>query len=537
MRIKPLSRAIAFLIGTSACAASVQATDWLQFGYDQAHSGNNTAEKGYSTAGNSLAFSANLLSVADSAPVFASGILSTTDDVSHTTAVRDLLFVGAVDGTLYTLDAKNGSKVWSQKPAAIDNANGGFSAGGPTGSPAIDAAKQFVYAYGLDGKIHKYAIGTGVESKGVGDPTWPQVATLKPGVEKAGGGLSIATTSMGTFLYSVTDGYNGDGGDYQGHLTAINLGTGAQKVFNSLCSNMFVHLTYSSGANPCSSAQNGIWGRPGAVYNPATDRVYITTGNGPYDPANLKWGDSVLALNPDGSGSAAGYPIDAYTPTTANGLQGSDADLGDTSIVILPTPANSNVAHIGLQGGKDGCVRLLNLGLLNGQYDQLNSTTKLPIQGGELQTFDLPGLPAGTATYCTSGSANAGHNRSTFKPQPAVWINPADSSIWIFIAHNSGLASYTLGIDGGNNPTLTAQWTSTHSGTSPVVANNTLYDAASNNLYALNPTTGTQIWNATAIGSIHWQSLILVNGHLYVVDSASKLWSYALDGIFKNGFN
>jgi len=45
-----------------------------------------------------------------------------------------------------------------------------------TSTPAVDPSNQFVYAYGLDGKVHKYAVGNGAETIGGG---WPQVATLK----------------------------------------------------------------------------------------------------------------------------------------------------------------------------------------------------------------------------------------------------------------------------------------------------------------------------------------------------------------------
>ena len=61
----------------------------------------------------------------------------------------------------------------------------------------------------------------------------------------------------------------------------------------------------------------GLWGRPGAVYDACTDRVYIATGNGQFavDPPNhlFNWGDSLLALNKDGTGSgSAGLPVRAW---------------------------------------------------------------------------------------------------------------------------------------------------------------------------------------------------------------------------------
>ena len=117
--------------------------------------------------------------------------------------------------------------LWSKQPTGARHRR----TPSDSGSRAIDPDLQFVYAYGFDGKIHKYQVGDGTEVMTGG---WPEVSTLKPEVEKGAAGLSIATAHGGaTYLYSVTDGYVGDGNDYQGHITAINLATGAQKVFNS----------------------------------------------------------------------------------------------------------------------------------------------------------------------------------------------------------------------------------------------------------------------------------------------------------------
>src|SRR5262249_5596700 len=158
----------------------------------------------------------------------------------------------------------------------------------------------------------------------------PEVSTLKPDVEKGAAGLSISTAKSGnTYLYAVTDGYIGDANDYQGHVTAIDLAAGSQKVFNSLCSDKTIHFCKSGtpgctvGTNDCASQQTGIWGRPGAVYDEGTDRVFVTTGNGQYNASTggFNWGDSVLALNPDGSGSPGGKPVDSYTPATFQQLQ------------------------------------------------------------------------------------------------------------------------------------------------------------------------------------------------------------------------
>jgi hypothetical protein len=505
-----------------AVAMPASAADWLQFGYDPVHSGSNTAETGYTTASNRLAFAGvTLAHQTDSAPILVSAVTTAS-------GAKDLLLVNALDGTLSALDAASGAVLWSKRPTPANGTNGTMGSGGITGAPAVDPARQYVYAFGLDGNVHKYNLADGAETLTNGTSIgklngWPEIATLKPEAEKGAAGIAIAAVTSGgvttTYLYMANNGYGGDAGDYQGHLTTINLSTNLQNVFNVACSDQAVHFT---SVADCGARQNGIWGRPGAIYDPATNKVFVATANGPFDAntGGKNWGDSVLALHADGTGAGDGVPLDSYTPSTYLALQNTDADLGSNSPALLPAPAGSSVAHLAIQGGKDGCVRLLNL-------DDLSGAGQAGHVGGELQATSLPGV---------TNDCGTGKNHSTFKTQAAVWINPADNSTWTFIAHNAGLAAYKVTLGPGNVPQLTLQWSNANNGTSPVIANNTLYYVATNSVRAHDPVSGNLLWSDSSIGSIHWQSPIVANGRLYVIDSTSKLWVYKLDGVFKGGF-
>lgn len=534
MRIKPLFVATPAVLA-AAFDVPAHATDWLQFGYDTVHSSFNTAETGYPTALNTILYHYALpaaAGTADNAPVYLGGVATNS-------GTKNLLFVVTKNGTLLALDADSPTLnvLWSKQPQApIDSKQITH------GSPAVDPSLQFVYAYAHDGKIHKYQVGDGTEIMTGG---WPEVTTLKPNVEKGAAGLSISTDTGGTtYLYSVIDGYIGDAGDYQGHVTTINLATGAQKVFNSLCSGLTIHFIENgvksgAGQNDCASAQNGIWGRPGAIYDAGTNRVFITTGNGPYNASTggFNWGDSVLALNPDGSGAGGGMPVDSYTPTTFQNLQNTDADLGSESIAIVPPPAGTaaQYQHIAVQAGKDGCIRLINLFDLSGQGTPGKT-------GGEIQAVNFPG------GHCATGS-----DGPEIKPQPAVWVNPADGSSWVYVAsYNNGMLAYKIVLDGNAKPSLAKQWpidpmnanATAASGTSPIVANGVLYYMSGNHINALDATTGTSLlsgsspWLTTAYGGQHWQSPIIANGRIYATDNGtpSQLWVFQLDGAFKSGF-
>ena len=299
-------------------------------------------------------FHVALPSVADGVPAFLHA-------VNGPTGLKDLLFVTTKAGHILALDAHTGATVWShQSPAGSCRINNLLFSCYTTSSPAIDPNRRYVYSYGLDGLVHKYGVGDGAESTGGG---WPELVTLKPYDEKGSSPLSVATARDGqSYLYVTTSGYLGDQGDYQGHLVAINLADGSQHVFNTLCSDQTVHLVDSrsgSGAD-CKQLQSGVWARTGAVYDPDTDKVYLATGNALFDPAQHDWGDTVLALHPDGTGAQAD-PVDSYTPASFAQLQLLDGDLGSTAPAVLPTLAGSAIQHLAIQGGKDATLRLINL--------------------------------------------------------------------------------------------------------------------------------------------------------------------------------
>ena len=521
------------LLATSAGSAA--AANWPQFGYDEAHSGFNRAENGYSTTGNALLYHYNLPTAADSAPVFLGG-------VSTASGMKNILFVVTKNGTLLALDADAttaaAAVLWSKRPT-LPTGGGTLT----TGSPAIDPGRQYVYAYGHDGNVHKYQVGDGAEITTTcaanSYDCWPEVSTLKPDVEKSASALAIATSGGASYLYAAMNGYIGDGGDYQGHVTTIDLASAAQTVFNAMCSQLPGHLVKNGTANvdDCdldgagtshgNGEMSGIWGRPGVVYSAAANRVYFATGNGIFDANqtsgnHFDWGDSVIALHPDGTGSGGGLPLDSATPKpfVVNYAWPADADLGSTSPAILPSTSATH-PHLAVQGGKEGCVRLFDLDNLNGHNAP-----------GWADASVAPELNGGTS--CSGDSTG-----SQIRTQPGVWTNPADGTTWFFIATDNGLYGYRLLVDSGGNASLSKAWSNSNRGTSPVIANGTLYyvsnNSTSNTLRAVNLLDGTTVWSDASIGGIHWQSPIIVNGRIYAIDNTSQLWIYQLDGIFKNG--
>ena len=281
-------------------------------------------------------------------------------------------------------------------------------------------------------------------------------------------------------------------------MTAIDLSTGAQNVFNAQCSDQTVHFLISPGTPDCAEVQTAIWARPGVVYDPDNDRILMSTGNGTFAPASFGWGDTVFSLHPDGTGGGGGLPVDSYTPTNFLSLQNTDADLGSTAPAILPPVPASVPPHLAVQSGKDAKVRLLN-------RDDLSGLGGPSHTGGELQLMNLP-------------------QGGVVLTQPAVWVNPADQAVWVFIANGNGISGLKLTLSPLGAPTLVSQWTNSAGGSSPVIADGILYYAGPNVLHALDPTTGSTLWSDTTnVGGIHWESPIVIQGHVYLTDEASHL--------------
>ncbi len=472
--------------------------DWLQFNGNPQHSGNNTMETIINARNVDRLvklFQVILPAVADGSPAYLSSVRTPN-------GLMDLIFVTTRAGDIIALSAKTGAQQWiRQNPAGACRINNGALTCYTTSSPAIDPNRRFVYSYGLDGFVHKYRVGDGTEITGNG---WPQLASLKPFDEKGSSALTIAVPRNGaSYLYVANGGYPGDAGDYQGHVTAVNLANGSQNVFNADCSDQAVHFVETPGTPDCVDVQSAIWARAGVVYDPKTDKIYMATGNGTFAPGAFAWGDTLFALHPTGTGANNGGPLDSYTPATFLQLQMGDADLGSTSPAILPAPAASRVRNLAVQSGKDQLLRLLNLNNLSGQGGpghtggEIGPTISVP-QGGEVLTT------------------------------PAVWVQPARNATWVFIANDNGISGLKLAVDRAGDPSLQTVWQSPNGGTSPIVANGVLFYIGSGFVRALNPATGRLLWQDALVGGIHWESPIVANGKLYFTDENANFIAYTL---------
>jgi outer membrane protein assembly factor BamB len=464
-------------------------TDWLQFNGDQQRSGANYAETTIDSSNvGSLksVFTFTLANPTDAAPVVLTG-------VSTSSGVRDLLFINSKDGDFYALDAHTGMEIWSAKAA------GGFN----NSSPAIDPNRLYVYMPGADGFVHKYDVATGVEVTGGG---FPEMITSASGT-KIPGALGIATDASGvTRLYGTSSGF---GSAPYGSITAIDLATGTQNVFNMVCSNLNLHI--AAPGNPgCGNNGGGVWSRSGEVYDPATNLIYVATAEfGAFSPSTHRWSQTLLAINPDATNNN-GNPVDSNTPTNYASEISGDIDYGSSNAVVMPDLPGSTVAHVVLMCGKDAQMRLLNANNLSGQGGPGHT-------GGDLS--DTP-LPQGGEAFS----------------QFALWHEPSDNSYWVIASSTKGISGLIYTLDSANRPTLLPQWHLTNGWvTSPVVANSIVFAANEAGLvFALDVKTGGQLWSATT-PSRHWSSPVVVNGMLYVTSGFTGTGTLSAFGLPSSG--
>jgi hypothetical protein len=461
-------------------ATAAGKVDWLQFGFTPDKTANNTAETAINTG--SVSHLMPLFNVplpaadnSDGAPVLLTGV--TTPSGMH-----DLIFTLGEHGHLTAFDADTGAIVWAKV----------FAGGGSNNvAPILDLNRMFVYAVAPDGMVHKLNVGDGSEVTTGG---WPKSL----GSGKAGGEPTIATAKNGhTYLYALHHGH--------GHVVTFDLTDGTQHVFNLACS-QFPDLLDPAG---CTERGANPWSRNNP-FDASLDRFFVGTGtnDGTHWVAGSIWRQSWVALPADGSThmmGSGGFPADSYTPSDWPSSVSSDRDICPGGLAILPVGLSSKFPHLAVNPGKDAKIRLINLADMSGQ----GAPGHL---GGEIQLLSFP-------------------TGSLMRAASAVWTNPADGAVWVFITGNSGLHGFTVDVDAAGNPSLHSRWNLNNGWTtSAVVANGVLFAAVgggehssttgTHKLQAVNPTTGAVLWTGT-LGAFHWASPIVVNHTVYMADGNS----------------
>ncbi len=405
-----------------ALAARAAAADWPAFGYGPARANVGPAATGI-TAANVATLRRRRIGLdgtVDSSPIVVGGAVVVTTTYGRTEAI----------------DPATGRVRWRYTPPTYASYAGSYRITNMT--PVADPDGTAIYAGAPDGRIVKLSAATG-------RVLWSTRITRDPTHEKLTSSLTVANG----LVVATTGGYIGDAPPYQGHVVTLDRATGRiLHVWNALCSDRRTLIEPST----CPASDAAIWGRSGAVEDPATGDLLVATGNGPYD-GRTRFGDSVLVLAPDGSRLLA-----HWTPANQAELDRDDLDLGSTAPALL---AGGFVA----QGGKDGLLRLI-------AFPRLRLVQTVP-------------TPGGAALFSA----------------PAVWRGR-----WLFVADRAGTEAWVL--RGGK---LVRVWANRNGGTSPVVAGGLLYVQGSGAIRVYAPSSGHEL-AALACGEAHWQSPVVVDG-------------------------
>ena len=427
--------------------------DWPQFGWNAASTSAPPFPTGI-TAVNVAGLTRRqvlLDGTVDASAIYLRGV--TIQGASH-----DAFFVTTSYGKTIAVDAYTGSVLWEYTPPGIAAWQG--TAQITNSTPAADPDRQHIYTAAPDGAVRRLAVADG-------HAEWTTAITLLPAREKIASPLKVFRGRV----IAVTGGYVGDAPPYQGHVAVLDAQGGALlSVWNSLCSDRTGLMQPTS----CASTRSAIWGRAGAVIDPATGNLFVATGNGPYN-GKTDWGDSLIELDPEAKGILANY-----TPTDNSTLAANDLDLGSTSPVLVG-------AGVLAQGGKDRLIRLVG---------EANIAGTLPHTGGELQTVQTP---SGDLLYTA----------------PAVWADRTDT--WLFAADSGATAAWKVG-----NRQLTPTWKTSTGGTSPVVAGGLLYVYnPSGGLHVYDPRRGVQVANLSCGGG-HWNSPIVADGRIALPEGSAN---------------
>jgi outer membrane protein assembly factor BamB len=460
--MRGLLRRWVFVATVVACAAGVvlvpsvaggasSASDWYTYGFDLHRSGENPLESTIGVGNASSLhrlWSRSLGGVIVGQPMVAAGIV--INGTAH-----NVVYVGDEHGHFAAIDETKGTVLWEHKLRTVtiggctDVAGGVFGIGG---AALIDRPANTVFIAAGDGSVHAFDLATGVEQAG-----WP-VHVFNPRQLTSYGGI---TSDPGFTSLYVEMASHCDFRPYHGGLAKID-------VASHSVATVFKPAGRFDGG--------GIWGPGGASYDPATNHVFVATGNAFTTPESYKYSEHVVELDTNLKVVGADYP----------GLTGGDVDFGATPIIYQASGCPVQVAA----ENKSGILVVYTQGHLSA-----GPTQRLQIANVNAEGF--VGIPAYSASL-----------RMLFV------ANSTDSA-----GFSRGLIAFTVGTD----CQLSKVWSQTigpQTPTSPpTVANGVVYygDGVGGTEYAFNASTGVALWNSgTQVAGSIYAAPTVVNGELIV---------------------
>ncbi len=318
-----------------ALSCSVTAASWLTFGGGPSRDGwaqGETAISVDTVKGMRLLWQLKL----DNQPKQLNDLTSpiVINPVYTNKGAETYVVVGGSSDNLYVVDADTGKVAWQKHftndaPAPAGNLGTGsyFCPDALNDTPLImhEQAGPTVYVISIDGKLHGLNLVNG-------EDRFPPKQFV-PAYSK-----NWSLNSFGTFIYTTT---SQGCGHVKSGVWGMDLGSPDKPVIS------FQSNTYGGG----------IWGRGGASIG-AGGTIYAETGDGPFDSANGKYGNTLLALSPRDLKLQ-----DFYTPANVSYLTRKDLDMGNMTPAVFSYKGRELVVG----SGKEGALFMLDAKSLGGE--------------------------------------------------------------------------------------------------------------------------------------------------------------------------
>jgi outer membrane protein assembly factor BamB len=428
--------------------------------------------------------------------------------------------VGGSSDNLYVIDADTGKLAWkkhfsNEAPASQGNSGTGsyFCPDALNDTPLIAPTKVgvTVYVISIDGKLHALNIING-------EDRFPPKQFV-PAYSK-----NWSLNSFGNFVYTTTS---------QGcaHTKSAVWGMDITNPDKPV-------ISFESDANG-----GGIWGRGGASIS-TNGTIYAESGDGPFDVASGKYGNTLFALSLDLK------LLDFYTPANVGYLNRKDLDMGNTTPVVFPYKGRDLVVG----SGKEGSLFLTDAKSLGGATHR-QPLYRSPLYANEAADIAGRGFWGAFATWEDSKATRWLYAAAWGEPGEAAKAFPASNGP----AKDGSIMAFKVE-DKDGQAVLTPAWMSRNMSVPepPVIANGVVFSVSSGEyvrqikengqlytaeeriaqstsnatLYAFDAQTGKELYSSgKAMTSFtHFGGVAVSDGRVYVTTHDSTVYAFGFKG-------
>ena len=510
-------------------AAVLLRADWLTFGHDPQRSAwawEETRLSPETAQSLELKWSIQL----DNTPLALNALTApvVAQDVLTHSGLKTLVYVAGSSNQLFAVDAAAGTLAWQRAFPSFVNARAEsyfLCPNAVNATPVIDRRQNLIFFLAYDGRLFGLDLGTGDIRFG---PYQFVPPFSKPWSLNLKNGYVYTTTSQGC------------GGDRSG-LYSMQVENPAHRVSYEML------LRNGSGA--------GMWSRGGTAIG-QNGVVYVSTGDGPFNPETGDFGSTFLAAS-----VPALEVLDYFSPLNRIEVNRKDLDLPSGGHLWF---AYRNY-HLLVGGGKEAVVYLLNADAL-GDKDHQTPLYVSPQIGNETKALEEKGIWGAPALW----------KDETGQPWIYVplWGEPAKSvprsAITNGLAPHGSIVAFKVELNPDGTPRLHLAWVSPDINLpdAPVVANGVVFILATGEnprqvkeertefkseqdwkqnlltteergagtrhaeLTALDARTGKLLYRSgTAMKTWnHFGSLAIDGGNVYSVDHSSTLYCFTARG-------